>query len=215
MSDLAASGGYYIAMPADAIVAQPATLTGSIGIYGGKLVTGGVYEKLGAHIEATTIGKNAGMDSPVAPFSPSELAKLESYLRAFYTDFVKKAAASRHTTPEAIDAVAQGRVWTGRQAKEKGLVDELGGLDRAVALAKSRAKIADDAEVELVAFPHPRGLVEMVSDTLGRRQDAAVEQWMSTSLSADELAALRTLRGTTALFRRGEPLALMPFSYVR
>ena len=130
MSDLAASGGDYIAMPAQVIVAQPSTLTGSIGIFGGKLVMGGVYEKLGAHIEATSIGRNAEMESPARPFNASELQKLEAQLRAFYTDFIRKAAESRRTTPEKIDSLAQGRVWTGRQAKENGLVDELGGLDR-------------------------------------------------------------------------------------
>ena len=141
MSDLAASGGYYIAMPAEAIVAEPSTLTGSIGIFGGKLVMGGAYEKLGAHIESTSIGRNAEMGSPVRPFNASELQKIEGELRAFYTDFVRKAAESRHTTPDQIDRLAQGRVWTGRQAKDNGLVDELGGLDRAVAIAKERAKI--------------------------------------------------------------------------
>src|SRR3954454_12749782 len=92
MSDLAASGGYYIAMPAQVIVAQPSTLTGSIGIFGGKLVTGGVYEKLGAHIESTSIGRNAEMDSPVRPFNAFELQKVEEQLLSFYSEFVRRAA---------------------------------------------------------------------------------------------------------------------------
>lgn len=215
MSDLAASGGYYIAMPAQVIVAQPSTLTGSIGIYGGKLVMGGVYEKLGANIESTSIGRNAEMDSPARPFNPSELRKVEAQLRAFYTDFVRKAAASRRTTPEQIDRLAQGRVWTGRQAKEVGLVDELGGLDRAVAIAKARAKIPADSDVEIVGYPRPRSFYEMVSEGLAGSSEAAVNTWVSSHLSADELTALRALRGGTAMFRRGEPLALMPFTYVR
>ena len=215
MSDLAASGGYYIAMPADAIVAQPATLTGSIGIFGGKLVTGGVYEKLGAHIESTSIGKNAEMYSAVRPFSPSEGAKLDAYLRAFYGDFVNKAAQSRKTTPEAIDAVAQGRVWTGRQAKEKGLVDELGGLSRAIAVAKTRAKIDAASDVEVVAFPRQRRLVELIADSFSNRQEAALRNWMSTLLSVEERTALRALRGTTSMFRPNEPVAMMEAVYVR
>ena len=130
MSDLAASGGYYIALPAQVIVAQPSTLTGSIGIFGGKIVTGGVYDKLGARIESTSIGKHAEIESPVRPYNPDEVKKLDEQLQAFYDQFVEKVATSRRSTPEKIDAMAQGRVWTGRQAKDRGLVDALGGLDR-------------------------------------------------------------------------------------
>lgn len=215
MSDLAASGGYYIAMPGQVIVAQPATLTGSIGIFGGKLVTGGVYEKVGAKIESTSIGRNAEMFSPVRPFNASELQKVEESLQSFYTGFVAKAAASRKMTTAQLEALAQGRVWTGQQAKANGLVDELGGLDRAVAIAKERAKIDPKASVELVSYPRAKGLVELVGERVGGNSEAAISSWLSANLSADELAALRALRGTTALYRRGEALALMPFVFVR
>ena len=215
MSDLAASGGYYIAMPAEAIVAQPSTLTGSIGIFGGKLVMGGAYEKLGAHIESTSIGRNAEMGSPVRPFNASELQKVEGGLRAFYTEFVRKAAESRHTTPDQIDRLAQGRVWTGKQAKDNGLVDELGGLDRAVAIAKERAKISADRDVELVTYPPPKSFFELVRDVSSGSTEAAASAWMASHLSAEERAALIALRGGSTMYRRGELLALMPFSYVR
>ena len=216
MSDLAASGGYYIAMPAQVIVAQPSTLTGSIGIFGGKVVTGGVYEKLGAHIDSTSIGKNAEIDSPARPFTPSELAKLNEQLQAFYDAFVEKAAEARHSTPEQIDQVAQGRVWTGRQAKQNHLVDELGGLDRAIAIAKQRAKIPADSEVELVVYPPRKSFYELLSDQFtGANDSSAVNLWLSANLSKGELEVLRTLRGPLGLFRRGEPLALMPFTFVR
>lgn len=215
MSDLAASGGYYIAMPGQVIVAQPATLTGSIGIFGGKLVTGGVYEKLGAKIESTSIGRNAEMFSPVRPFNESELQKVEEQLRSFYTGFVAKAAESRHMTTAQLDALAQGRVWTGQQAKTNGLVDELGGLDRAVAIAKERAKIDPKASVELVTYPRAKGFVQLVSERFAGNSEAAVSRWMAANLSADELAAVRAVRSTTGLYRRGEALALMPFVYVR
>src|SRR5262245_51670926 len=99
MSDLAASGGYYIAMPAQVIVAQPSTLTGSIGIFGGKVVTGGVYQKLGANIESTSIGRHAEINSPARAYNPEEVKKLEAQLQAFYDQFVEKVAESRHTTP--------------------------------------------------------------------------------------------------------------------
>jgi protease-4 len=215
MSDLAASGGYYIAMPADVIVAQPSTLTGSIGIFGGKFVTGGLYEKLGARIEAVSIGKNAEMNSPARAYSAGELKKVEEQLQAFYDQFVEKVANARHTTPEKIDLMAQGRVWTGRQAKDKGLVDELGGLAQAIAVAKNRAKIAPDTEVELVPYPPRRSFYELVSERLsGSSERAAVGAWVSANLSAAELDALRTLRGPFAIFRRGEPLALMPLRFL-
>ena len=215
MSDLAASGGYYIAMPADVIVAQPSTLTGSIGIFGGKFVTGGLYEKLGARIESTSIGRNAEMESPTRPFNESELSKVREQLQSFYDDFVEKVARSRRTTPEQIDTVAQGRVWTGRQAKERGLVDELGGLDRAIAIAKERAKIEADQDVELVVYPRPKSFYELVSEGLSGGSESAMRAWMSANLSSEERAVLRSLRGTAAMFRRGEPLALMPYAYVR
>ncbi len=216
MSDLAASGGYYIAMPAQVIVAQPSTLTGSIGIFGGKIVTGGTYEKLGAHIDSTSVGKNAEMDSPVRPFNAEELKKVQEQLQAFYDSFVEKVAQSRHTTPEKIDAIAQGRVWTGEQAKQNGLVDSLGGLDTAVAIAKQRAKLAADTEVELVVFPPRKSFYELLSEQFsGSSEQAAMSQWLTSNLSRGELEALRIMRGPLAMFHRGEPLALMPMTLLR
>jgi protease-4 len=155
------------------------------------------------------------MESPVRPFNASELRKVESQLRAFYTDFIRKAAESRHTTPEKIDSLGQGRVWTGRQAKDNGLVDELGGLDRAIAIAKQRAKIPESDDVEVVSFPRPKSFYQMISEGFSGNTDAAVSAWMASHLSADELTALRTLRSPAAMFRPGERLALMPFTYVR
>jgi len=216
MSDLAASGGYYIALPAQVIVAQPSTLTGSIGIFGGKFVTGGLYEKLGARIESTSVGKHAEINGPARPYNQQELAKLQEQLQSFYDQFVEKVATSRHSTPEKIDAIAQGRVWTGRQGKQNGLVDELGGLDRAVSIAKQRAKIAADAEVEIVVYPPRKSFYELLSDQIsGASESAAVTAWLDANLSSGEIEALRMMRGPFAMFRRGEPLALMPFTFLR
>ena len=216
MSDLAASGGYYLAMPAQVIVAEPSTLTGSIGIFGGKVVTGGMYEKLGAHIESTSIGKHAEMNSPGRPYNPDELEKVQEALQAFYDQFVEKVAESRHSTPEKIDALAQGRVWTGRQAKQNGLVDQLGGLDRAIAIAKQRAKIPDDSEVELVVYPPRKSFYEIITEEFsGPTESRAFAGWLGANLSRNELDLLRAMRGPFGLFRRGEPLALMPFTFVR
>jgi protease-4 len=218
MSDLAASGGYYIAMPAQVIVADPGTLTGSIGIFGGKVVTGGIYEKLGAHLEAVSTGRNAEMDSPIRPYNDSEKAKVEEQLQSFYDQFVTKVAQARHSTPEKIHAVAQGRVWTGRQARQIGLVDELGGLERAVVVAKQRAKIPVDSEVELVIFPPRRSWYEVVSDQLGDSDESWIRGFsrgLEVFASPAERQAIAALTAPMRLFARGEPLALMPFTLIR
>src|SRR5262245_25388516 len=217
MSDLAASGGYYIAIPAHVIVAQPSTLTGSIGIFGGKIVTGGVYEKLGARIDSTSIGRHAEINSPVRPYNQEEVKKLQEQLQSFYDDFVEKVATARHTTPEEIDGLAQGRVWTGRQAKQNRLIDELGGLDRAVAIAKQRAKISADSGVEIVVYPPRKSFYELVTEQLSGSgsESIAFSEWLNANLSKGELDVLRTMRGPLALFRRGEVLALMPFTFLR
>ncbi len=215
MSDLAASGGYYIAMPAQVIVAQPSTLTGSIGIFGGKIVTGGVYQKLGANIEATSEGKNAQINSPARPYTPDELKKLQEQLESFYDQFVEKVADSRHTTPERIDAIAQGRVWTGRQARQNHLVDELGGLERAIEIAKERAKIPAASDVEVVVYPPRKSFYELLADQFSGSESMALRAALEANLSETELAALRTLRGPLTMFRRGEILALMPFTFLR
>jgi protease-4 len=175
-----------------------------------------VYEKLGARIASTSIGKHAEIESPVRRYTPDEVKKIDEQLAAFYDQFVEKVAASRHSTPEKIDAIAQGRVWTGQQAKERGLVDALGGLDRAIELAKERAKIPANSDVELVVYPPRRSVYEILSDQLnGTNESLAVSRWLSVSLSRGELEVLRTMRGPLALFRRGEPLALMPFTFLR
>ena len=210
MSDLGASGGYYIAMAADTIVAQPATLTGSIGVVAGKIATGGTYDKLGITIEPVSAGRFAEIYSPVRPFSDDERAKMQEHIDAIYEQFLAKAAEGRGTTRDAIHEVAQGRVWTGRQAKERGLVDELGGLGRAIALAKERVGIDADTEVELVVFPRPRSLFELLSEGFTVAQAAARLGWVPLSPARALGAATAPLR----LFRSGEPLALMPGVFV-
>jgi len=213
MSDLAASGGYYISMPAQVIVAQPATLTGSIGVFMGKVAIGGAAGKVGVTTETVKSGRNADIYSPFAPFSPEQRAKLGEYMQGFYANFVEKAAASRHSTPQRIDAVARGRVWTGQQAKQQGLVDVLGGLDAAVAIAKQRANIPADEDVELVAYPPRRTFYEAITDELGRTS-AAAGIWSVWAGDLDRRAAA-AVSTPVRLFRRGEPLSLMPFQFVR
>ena len=212
MSDVAASGGYYIAMPAHAIVAEPATLTGSIGVVMLKFVIEGTLKKLGLNVEGVKNGRYADLYSPVRAFSPEERAKIQEHMQATYDTFVEKAAAGRNTTPERIDAVAQGRVWTGAQAKQIGLIDELGGLDRALALAKQRAKLAPDSEVEIVVYPGRKSFYDIVKDPFGASERARA---LGVLLGIRDPRPLQSLAVPLQLFRRGEPLAIMPNVFVR
>jgi protease-4 len=212
MSDVAASGGYYIAMPAHKIVAQPATLTGSIGVVMVKFVIDGTLKKIGLNMEGVSQGRYANLYSPIRPFSPEERAKIQQQMQATYDTFVEKAAAGRHTTPEKIDAIAQGRVWTGHQAKQIGLVDELGGLDRALAIAKEQAKIARNAEVELIVYPPKKSLYESLADPFGSMDRSST---IAALLGITDRRALHAITAPLGVFRRGEPLAIMPNVFVR
>ena len=210
MSDVAASGGYYISMPAHKIVAQPATLTGSIGVVMIKFAIGGTLEKLGMRMDRVTSGKYADLWAPDRPFTAEERKKIEESMHATYETFVEKAAAGRKTTPERIDSIAQGRVWTGAQAKQNGLVDELGGLDRALVLAKQAAGIGEKSEVELVVYPQRRSFYELVQAPFGTESSV-----IGTLLGIKDRRAVETITAPLRFFRRGEPLALMPNVFVR
>jgi len=220
MSDLAASGGYYIAVPGQVIVAQPGTLTGSIGIFAGKVVIDGTLDKVGVTTETVKSGKNSDIYSPFARFSPEQRMKVGAYMEDFYKNFVAKVAEGRHTTPARIDAVAQGRVWTGAQAKERGLVDALGGLDTAVSIAKERAHIPADEDVELVVYTQRRSLYEALTQ-LGRSSSAFTSWGVLMNAAQPAFARYASYGAAAALvapvttFRRGEPLALMPFTFIR
>ncbi len=211
MSDLGASGGYYIAMGADAIVAQPATLTGSIGVVFGKFTTGGTYEKLGVGVEPVSEGRFAEIYSPVTRFSEAERAKVQEHVDAIYEQFVTKAAEGRGTTRDLLHEVAQGRVWTGRQALEHGLIDDVGGLRRAIALAKEKAGIDPGDEVELVIYPRPKSFFELLDEGFPMARAAAA--W--AGLAAPEAALVGRATAPARLYRPGEPLAIMPGAFVR
>jgi protease-4 len=210
MADLAASGGYYIATPGQVLVAEPGTLTGSIGIYGGKMVTSGALQKVEANMEMVASGRNAGMESPIAPYTPSQRAAMQQILTDFYATFLRRVADSRHMSTEEVDRLGQGRVWTGAQAKERHLVDMLGGLDTAIAIAKQRAGIPATEDVELVVYPGRRSLYDaLLRQFSGSRLSVSLwPAWMGTVASRPPIAPL-------GLFRRGEPLALMPFAFAR
>jgi protease-4 len=160
MSDEAASGGYYIAMTGDPVIAYPATYTGSIGVVYGKANLRGLYQKLGVSKDLMTRGRFAAIDSDYAPLDEAGRHKLREGIDDNYRAFVGKVAAARRRKFEEIEPVAQGRVWLGAQAVSKGLVDELGGLDRAVELIRQRAKIPAGQQVSLVVYPPRRSLFE-------------------------------------------------------
>ncbi|RVX44356.1 signal peptide peptidase A [Nonomuraea polychroma] len=147
MGDLAASGGYFVSMAADVIMAQPGTLTGSIGVYGGKPVFSELLHKMGINSELVAEGANAGMFSTSRSFSPEQWERINAWLDRIYDDFLGKVAKSRNLTRERTHELARGRVWTGADAQSRGLVDELGGLEDALALARKRAGLGDDAPV--------------------------------------------------------------------
>jgi protease-4 len=215
MGDVAASGGYYVAMPANAIVAQPGTLTGSIGVVVGKFALGGTMDKLGVGIEGVESGKYAGMLSPVRPFSAEERARVMEQMQATYNTFVEKVADARASTPEKIDAIAQGRVWTGRQARDLGLVDDLGGLWKAIAIAKQRAKLDAGRHVELEVYPPRRSLYELVANPFGSVSTARSAGPLGALFADPRAKALESLATRLNLFRSGEPLTLMPNVFVR
>jgi protease IV len=153
MGAVAASGGYYVSMCADAIVANPGTITGSIGVVTGKLVARDLKDRLGVGSDAVRTNANADAWSVNAPFTPEQHAQVEAEADLFYNDFVQRVAQGRHLSVEAVDAVARGRVWTGADALDRGLVDELGGLRAAVRRAKVLAGLDEDAKVRLVSYP--------------------------------------------------------------
>lgn len=153
MGDVAGSGGYYVSMGADAIVAEPATITGSIGVFAGKIVTDGLFNRLGITYDSVALGGLARMFSSRQSYSPAELEALNRWLDRIYETFIGKVAAGRGLTRDDVHAVAKGRIWTGADARDRGLVDELGGLDRAIELARRRARIPAGAEVDVVSYP--------------------------------------------------------------
>lgn len=162
MSDVAASGGYYMAMTGDPIVAYPGTETGSIGVVFGKPNLHGLYDKLGITKDAVQRGKNADIDSDYTSLTPEQRQKLRMGIDASYVEFVTKVANARHRKFADIEPVAQGRVWLGSQAKDRGLVDELGGLDTAIQIVKKKANIPAGENVTLVTYPPRRSIFELL-----------------------------------------------------
>jgi protease-4 len=160
MSDVAASGGYWIAAPARKIVADPGTITGSIGVLIGKFNVSGLYALLGMSTDSVATSDNATMFSAQQNFTPAQRAYIQKSLNDTYADFTKGVAQGRKMTVEAVDKIGKGRVWSGAQAKELGLVDELGGLDRAIEIAKQLSNIPTGESVHIVRYPEEKSFFQ-------------------------------------------------------
>jgi protease-4 len=219
MSDVAASGGYYISMGAGKIYAEPGTLTGSIGVLGGKLVIGGLEDKIGLKTDTISFGQNADIMSTSKPFSESERKAMTALMQDVYDQFLSKALegrkkAGKQMTLEDLKKLAAGRVWTGRQAKENGLIDELGTLEDAIAEAKEMGGIGKDKEAELLILPKPKSFLDALLES---RSDPDSESKAPGMRLAPLLHGLPELAGpfrsAEALLQlRGEPVwVVLPY----
>jgi protease-4 len=214
MADVAASGGYYISCNASKIVAAPSTLTGSIGVFMGKPVMKGFYDWLGVSNEYVLRGKNAGLFREDQKWTGDELKKMEEQTQKIYfADFVPKVAKGRGKTDEEVNSVGQGRVWTGAQAKQNGLVDELGGLEKAIEIAKQLANLPPDKDVRRINYPSPRPFLEEIfgsGEENSLTEEQKVQQAIIKTLPEDVRRSFRFAH----LFEQmsnGEAMFILPF----
>ncbi len=203
MSDVAGSGGYYISMAADKIIAHPTTITGSIGVVFGKFNVRGFFNWIGTNIDRVETAPNAGLLSPYTSMDSRQMAQLEKVMGDLYRQFVSKAAQGRKLPPDKLESIAKGRVWTGRQAKELGLIDELGGLDLALRTAKERSGIKPDEPVTLIIYPRRKGLLELLF-----QRDLPLSRISRTSLPA-------WIERLEALLEQPQPWLLAPQFNIR
>jgi len=202
MSDVAASGGYYIAATGDPIVAYPNTITGSIGVVYGKPNLKGLYDKIGLKKEIYQRGKNAAFDSDYGPMTPAARAALREGIAFTYDSFLERVASARKMKVAEVAPLAQGRVWMGAEGKDRKLVDELGGVDKAIEMVKTKAKIGKDEPVRLVPFPPRRNLL---SRLFSKSPEAAIESRAKVWLTQHGFPTLDALTPPTGVLR------LMPY----
>jgi protease-4 len=206
MSDLAASGGYFISMTGNRVVAYPDTITGSIGVLYVRPNLHGLFDKLGIQTDTLARGKSADMDLPDVPLSDADKQKLHNSIEATYRSFVGKVAAARKKTFTQIDALAQGRVWMGAQAHDNGLIDELGGLDQAIAAVRRRANLPPAGETNLIEFPPHRSLFEVL---MGSSPEMSGEAKARAAVEATLRESLPQLPGPAML--KGGMMSILPY----
>ncbi len=202
ISDLGASGGYFMAMAADKIVAEPNSLVGSIGVFAGKFTFNGTYNKLGINVNAVQKGKHAGLFSVTKPWDKEERAIIQNLIRKFYHEFVSKVARSRHKSYEETERLAQGHVWTGLQAVQNGLIDTLGTFYTALNIAKEKAGIPLSESVRLVNYPRKKSLLNELLGSVGVMLGYGRQHWLAEAFSNIRSILIKW---------QSKPLALMPF----
>ena len=213
MSDVAASGGYYIACNANKIVAEPSTVTGSIGMFMGKPVLKGLYDWLGVSNEYIMRGKNAGIFRETEHFTPEEKQKMTDQANiVYYDNFVPKVAKGRNKSADDVNTLGQGRVWTGTQAKGNGLIDEFGGMEKAISIAKDLAGLPADKDVRRVVFPAPQPFLETWFGS-DEKSEARSEQAQAAVLDALPADVRRAFRYASLLdkMQQGQAMVMMPF----
>jgi protease-4 len=217
MGGVAASGGYYIAAGADRIWAEPTTITGSIGVFSGKFAVEELYERVGIGTHFVARGRNAGMERSSAPWDDIQRERMQALVNHTYEDFKSKVAHGRSLTPEQTEAVARGRVWSGRAAAEVGLVDGLGSLHDAIRDARELAKIPESRDVALVSYNDRGDLIETIAPTsmtrLARVGETLWPRWAGALAPVAPLTTTRWLPEalTPALLIASEPDGLWMF----
>lgn len=208
MSDIAGSGGYFIAMGADRIVAQPGTITGSIGVVAGKLLTQKLWDELGISFDEVRTHPNVSMWKGTRDFTPEQWEIFQSSLDDVYAQFKKGVAEGRDLSMEEVERIARGRIWTGSDAKELGLVDELGGLPAALRLAKQAAGIPAEVEVELTLYPPSKTPFALLLERL-RREEPHSSESPSAVLAARTLEAIHPLARVADALGLGAPRGVL------
>lgn len=217
MASLAASGGYFVSMAADKIVAQPATITGSIGVFGGKFLANGLFDKLGLSFDDVSRGENAHMLSQVHDFSPQEWERFQDWLNRIYGDFTTKVAEGRKLPKEKVLQIAKGRVWSGEDARGLGLVDEVGGYPVALKLVKQAIKLKDSDDIELRVYPKQKTAIETLMARLqGDEGDSSESQQAEVLARTLEAVrpAMQALRQAGVIGPRQDVLSLPPMNLI-
>ncbi|MCG9126950.1 signal peptide peptidase SppA [Candidatus Poribacteria bacterium] len=213
MADVAASGGYYIAAPADTIVAEPGTITGSIGVIGGKYSLKGLYNKIGITKEILTRGAHADFYSDYSDYPPEEREIIKNQINEIYDDFITKVAMGRsQLSKKDVDQIGRGRVWTGRQAKDKGLVDQLGGLDLALSIAQKKAGL-ERTQVDIIRLPKQNIISQLIGNyrLLISRISFINEVFRTSVLQISEENSRQSIIN---LIRKHRTFLLMPYDFI-
>ncbi|MDH5681879.1 MAG: S49 family peptidase, partial [Spirochaetota bacterium] len=210
-SDMAASGGYYIAMACPTIVANPLTITGSIGVVGGKFNMKGLYDKLGLKKEIFKRGKHADLFTDYRDFSPSESLLIAKQMKETYKVFVSKAAKSRKMSYANMNKLAQGKVYTGTQAVKVGLVDHLGGIEVAIALTKKKL---GNNNLEIVTYPEARSFMELLGSNIQLKAEYKSELMSEVDRMGGVMKPLLAyLKYARLIYSRERVATLAPFYF--